>query len=339
MKRNHCTAICASLGMLILIFDTRTALSGATEGIDLCLKTVIPSLLPFFFLSILVTGSISASRIGFLAPVCKFLRLPLNAAPILAVGFLGGYPVGAQCIADAVRQGHISRENGRRMLAFSSNAGPAFLFGIGSRIFADISMCWALWIIHILSALLVGILTPGEAEECKVCQHEKSADLTNTLRQCIRTMSMVCGWVILFRVMLTFCQRWFLWLLPDWAQILFCGLLELANGCCGLVRIESEQLRFLLFSVMLGFGGLCVTMQTLGVTQGMDTSRYLPGKITQALLSGVMATLFISREMAPLSFLLLAAICGGYSFLCRKGQKMLAFRKPALYNKEKLHTR
>lgn len=339
MKRSHFTAICASVGMLILILDTKTALSGAAGGIDLCLKTVIPSLLPFFFLSILVTSSISASKIAFLAPVCKRLRLPENAAPILVVGFLGGYPVGAQCTAEAVRQGHISRENGRRMLAFCSNAGPAFLFGIGSQIFTDIRMCWALWIIHILSALLVGIMTPGEAEERNHVKHTKSTDPANALTQSIKTMSMVCGWVILFRVILIFCQRWFLWLFPDWAQILFCGLLELANGCCSLLRIESEQLRFLLFATMLGFGGLCVTMQTLGVTQGMDASRYLPGKVTQSLISTLLAALFISREMAPLSLLLLAAICGGYSFLCRKGQKMLAFCKPALYNKEKIHTR
>ena len=41
-----------SLGMLALILDGRTAIEGARQGIGLCLRTVIPSLFPFFVLSI-----------------------------------------------------------------------------------------------------------------------------------------------------------------------------------------------------------------------------------------------------------------------------------------------
>ena len=44
--------------MLALILDGRTAIDGARQGIELCLRTVIPSLFPFFVLSILLTSSL-----------------------------------------------------------------------------------------------------------------------------------------------------------------------------------------------------------------------------------------------------------------------------------------
>ena len=36
--------------MLALILDSRTALAGAVQGVELCLKTLIPFLFPFLFL-------------------------------------------------------------------------------------------------------------------------------------------------------------------------------------------------------------------------------------------------------------------------------------------------
>jgi hypothetical protein len=43
-KHNLRTSIAAALGLLVLIFDGKTAISGAIEGVNLCLNTLIPSL-------------------------------------------------------------------------------------------------------------------------------------------------------------------------------------------------------------------------------------------------------------------------------------------------------
>ena len=49
-KKQLWTGIAASMGMLVLILDGKTALEGARQGIELCLRTVVPSLFPFFLL-------------------------------------------------------------------------------------------------------------------------------------------------------------------------------------------------------------------------------------------------------------------------------------------------
>ena len=47
-KHIHFLGISAAVGLLVLIFDSSLAIQGAREGVELCLRTVIPSLFPFF---------------------------------------------------------------------------------------------------------------------------------------------------------------------------------------------------------------------------------------------------------------------------------------------------
>ena len=101
MKHRIRTGIFASLGMLLLILDTKTAIQGAQEGIRLCIMTVIPSLFPFFVLSSLLTGALTGVRLRFLRPIGKLCRMPAGSESLLLIGMLGGYPTGAKSAADA----------------------------------------------------------------------------------------------------------------------------------------------------------------------------------------------------------------------------------------------
>lgn len=293
------TGICASVGMLFLILDSRTALNGAMEGISLCVRTVIPSLFPFFVLSVLLTSVLSGSAIPCISLIGKHCGIPKGAESILLVGLLGGYPVGAQCVAQAFASGQISRTDARRMLGFCSNAGPAFIFGVVGSLFSSLKTTFLLWLIHILSALTVGILLPGHSSASASIPTGKGMDLSDAMNRSIRILAVVCGWVILFRIILAFLQRWFLWLLPQEGQILISGILELTNGCIGLALLPEEGLRFILASAFLSFGGVCVGMQTVSVLRqaGLDAGFYFPGKLLQMCVS-----LFLSAMAVFLLF-------------------------------------
>ncbi len=297
------------LALLILFMDTKTAISGAREGIELCLHTVIPSLFPFMVL----TSILTELRSFVSGPASYFLP-----------GLLGGYPTGALAVAQGVKDEHISRETGRRLLAFCSNAGPAFIFGMGANLFSKAWMCWAVWAIQILSALLVSLMFPVKEAFIKASTPSSKVTLIQALSRSIRTMGLICGWIILFRILLTFFRLWFLWCLPQWLRCLICGILEISNGCLNLVEIKNETLRFILFSLFLSFGGICVAMQTYAVTDGMDASFYLPGKILQAIFSIMLSAALFSREIFILTCLILI-------FLFSK--KRIAFGSKVMYNK------
>lgn len=333
MRRTNLTILFPLFAMLLLILDAKTALAGASDGIMLCLQTVIPSLFPFFVLSSMVTSGLRGQAFRFLSPLSRLLRIPAGSEHFWLVGLLGGYPVGARGLAEAKQDGTLGSANYRRMMAFCSNSGPAFIFGIGSHLFSNSLWCWRIWLIHIAASILVAVLTPGGEQDIIKARERRSQSLSASLEGAVRTMASVCGWVVLFRVIIAFCQRWFLWAMPQWAQIFLLGSLELANGCTALYTIPEETTRFVFFSMFLGFGGLCVTMQTRSVCN--DLGMYIPGKVMHGLLSGLLAGMVISREMRVSSGVCMALLCAVYYFLTRTQQKRLDFRGGILYDKRK----
>lgn len=276
-----------ALAVAALILDGKTAANAGAEAVQLCIRVLIPSLFPFFVFSPLLSGG----GFGILfRPLRKLLRLPEGAESILLVSFLGGYPVGAMVTAQRCKDGSLRKSDASRMLAFCSNAGPSFLFGIGIQLFPKLWYCWLLWGIHIVSAILVGLMVPGSGGKMATQKHSDPT-LTTALTNATKVMATVCGWVVIFRVLTAFLERWLLWCVPAELSIVISGLLELANGCCGLGSIESVGLRMVLFSAMLAFGGLCVWLQTLSVTDNLNRSAYLPGKLAQSGISILLSCL------------------------------------------------
>lgn len=289
----------AFAAMLILILDSQTAAIGAKEGIALCLTTVIPSLFPFFLISILLTSSLSGVSLPFLRPFGKLLGLPPGTEAILISGFLGGYPAGAQSVCAAWKSGQLSKDTAERMLALCNNAGPSFLFGMSASIFCEKWAPWALWGILIFSSVLTSFLLPPNLAPPTVSFPGGELSVTQALRSAIQIMGTVCGWVVLFRVLICFLRRWILWILPAETQVLIIGFLELSNGCCELANVSSFSLRFVLCAIFLACGGLCVGMQTRAVTAGLSLGCYCFGKLIQTLFCLILSFSVISGYGIP----------------------------------------
>jgi len=334
MKNKVTTGSLAAFGMLLLILDAKTALQGAAEGLRLCVMTIIPAMFPFFILSILLTSSLTGIPASVLKPIGKLCGIPSGSEILLLTGFLGGYPVGAQGVAQAWQHGQLTKQDAQRMLGFCSNAGPAFLFGIIGTQFGDYRAPWILWGIHVFSALLVAMLLPGKSKADVALRRTATITLPAAMEQSLKITAGVCGWIILFRVMIAFFDRWFLWLVPEAVRILLCGILELANGCCQLQKIEDITTRFFVCSGMLSFGGLCVTMQTVTATKGLGLGFYLPGKLVQSIFSIAIAAVLcpilfegdISLYPSVIWAFLLAGLLCATAFFLQKKKKVVAFQ-------------
>lgn len=287
--RNSAAALGLSVLAALLILDSRTWCGGAADGVALCLKTVIPSLFPFFFLSALLRGALTGRSLPALAAASRLCGIPPGQEGLLLSGFLGGYPVGAAAVADSWRSGCLSDRDARRLLGFCSNAGPAFLFGMLTPLFSSPGAVWLLWGIHLASALLTGILLPGKPASSGPAKAAPRGRTSDAMTGSLKAMASVCGWVILFRAALAFLSRRMLGRLPTAWQVLLAGLLELTNGCCRLGSVAPEWLRFLLCAGMVAFGGLCVVFQTASVTRGLGIGTYLRGKLLQTVLSAILA--------------------------------------------------
>ncbi len=281
----------AAAGMLVLIMDAQTALGGAAEGVILCVRSVIPSLLPFFVLSTLLTGSLSGQQVPGLSALGRLCAMPAGSESILISGLLGGYPAGAQAVCESYRTGQLSPNTAQRMLGFCNNAGPSFIFGMVAGRFHSSAVGWWLWGIQIASCILTAIILPGKCSTQAVVSSAKPVTVPGALQGALRAMALVCGWVILFRVLIAVLNRWVMWLLPTSLQAAIAGLLELTNGCFQLPQIEQEAVRFLLASAMLSFGGICVAMQTASVAGSLGLGMYLPGKCLQTAIALALAAI------------------------------------------------
>lgn len=331
--------------MLALILDSRTAMLAATEGIELCIKTVIPSLFPMMILSSLMTQQFSRISTPLFRPIEKLCGIPYGAGGIYLAGLVGGYPIGAKCTSEAYRNKLLTLEEADRMLGFCSNPGPSFLFGICAPLFSSTNAVWLLWIIQIVSSLITGCLLRNRSHRTVIMESAETRSVTQIVAEGTKAMGMICSWVVLFRILIQFCKTWLLWMLPVSAQVFLSGLLELTNGCCMLAQILNEPLRFILCSVLLSFGGLCVVMQTVSVTKGLHPAAYLKGKVTQSLISLLLSialagVLYPSQATSNLRLYLIGLILSIlFLILSKLG---IAFPRNMLYNagrnqKKRLH--
>ena len=302
MNRHLCKGIGAVLGMIIVILDSKTALLGASDGIDLCIKTVIPSLFPFFVLSNILINALSGFDSYLLRKMSSIFHIPPGAEGLTICSFLGGYPVGAQSIGNLYLAKIISRKDAEELLAYCSNAGPAFIFGMISCLFQSKKVPWILWMIHIASAFLIS----RRFSDRKAVTGQYSVNhmsMTAAITSAIKTMGQVCAWVILFRMVICFLNRWVLWLFPIPVQILLSGFLEMTNGCIALKELADEKVRFIICSALLSFGGLCVGMQTRAVTQGLSLKYYFYGKAAQTIISAILSATIVYQKWTVLLIL------------------------------------
>ena len=215
----------------------------------------------------------------------RLCRIPKGAESILLLGLLSGYPVGAKLVADSYTAGRLDKHSAQRMLPFCNNAGPSFIFGFLTPLFVNKYIPLILWLIHMLSALITGLLLPGEANSTHRYCSAKATNATTVLFSTMKSLVGICGWVILFKVLLAMANTWFLDRCTPIIRVCVSGLCELVNGCISLQGIANEATRMILCACLLACGGLCIYMQTASVTGDLQLDIYIPGKLLQTLIS------------------------------------------------------
>ena len=281
-RKNLLIGLLWSSLLLLLILDSRTALTAASEGIQLCLKALIPSVFPFIFIGGFLCAAISTIRLPLLE---KWLKIPRYGSGYLLTGLICGYPVGAKTLQDAYRSGQIDRATASRMCCFCNNAGPAFIIGVLSSVFSTWEVSLIIWMIQILSAVITGILIPNSTDANFRVQSTPGINMHLQMKNTLSAVASICGWVILFKVILSYMHIWIMPSIPKLTQCLLAGFLELANGLCMLSMIESNALRLIVATAMLSFGGICIYFQTKSVAPELVGKHYILCKALQSLIA------------------------------------------------------
>ena len=114
---------------LIMLFQPSKVFEGASSGLLLWFQIVLPTLLPFIFISgILVKSNAVSLLTNLTGPLLsRFFKVSKTGTYPVATGFLCGYPMGAKAVSDLAFNGLIANKEARYLLSFCNNTSPAFI--------------------------------------------------------------------------------------------------------------------------------------------------------------------------------------------------------------------
>ena len=120
-----------SLFIFSLIIFSKSNILSVKSGLNIFINSIIPSLLPFFVATELLSYTNIIHIIGNL--LNKFMKpifnLPGEGAYAFLIGIISGYPIGAKIVVNLRKEGLCSKSEGERMLALCNNSGPLFIIG------------------------------------------------------------------------------------------------------------------------------------------------------------------------------------------------------------------
>jgi sporulation integral membrane protein YlbJ len=295
---------CCLLGLL---FFPQEAVRAASEGLRLCIDVVIPSLFPFFVLSVLVVElGLAGSAGGLLTRVTRPLfRLNGVCASAVILGAIGGYPVGARAALSLYERGECTKTEAERLLAFCNNSGPAFILGfVGVGIFGGTLPGVLIYAAHIAASLTVGVCfrwygaesagrdAPGTPHNNAPHMQRRAGasrpafgtSLTTSVRKAAVSMATICAFVVFFMVVIRMLVL--TGLLPALAAAisvpfsawglnendmlgLLSGAIEMTSGLWSLRSSEAALGgQLAMAAFILGWAGLSVHCQVLSFIGG-----------------------------------------------------------------------
>lgn len=311
--------LCATAALMVF---PQEGVAAAKDGLLLCYNVIIPSLFPFFVLSSLV---VELGLAGYLGRVLERVMRPLfhvsgACASALALGFVGGYPVGAKTAISLYRSGACTKTEAERLLSFCNNSGPAFILGVvGTGVFASSRAGVLLCCAHAFSSVCIGILfrfykadpKRGRARAAAPQFQAKrlSAALTGSITGSFLSTLNICAFVTFFTVVIRMLFRsGILGMLAGvlgtvlaplgftvtWAQSLLTGMIELTSGVWTLAGGGALAGRMSMAAFMLGWAGVSVHCQVLSFLgdSGLSPRTYLVGKLLHGGLSAALIALF-----------------------------------------------
>ena len=309
--RDALAILALALATAGLVAAPGEAIAGAKDGLTLCFNVIVPSLFPFFVLSSLV---VDLGLAAYLGRALEGLMRPLfrvsgSCAAAVALGFIGGYPVGARTALQLYQQGLCTKTEAERLLSFCNNSGPAFILGVvGAGVFGDSRVGLLLYLTHALASLVVGLLFRfyGGSERSRSPRPQSKpiqavtipAAFTGAVTRSLQSTLNICAFVVFFAVVLQLMSAFGVFTLlakllslagfqPEWARRLVAGLLELSSGVSSLQGSTQLAGRVSMAAFMLGWAGLSVHCQVLSflVDSGLSAKTYLAGKLFHGLIA------------------------------------------------------
>lgn len=305
--------------IIMIVSNPATSIKSAKKGLDLWFNLLLPSLLPFLFISSLL---VSTGFIDFLGKYLQPIMKPLfNVSGVgifpFAMSIMSGYPVGAKLTSNLRKKKSISKTMGNRLISFSSTSGPLFILGtvaIGMLALPGLGLLFLLP--HYLGSITLGLIfrfyrTKDPESDISIRMYENRPKdkkpigflMTKCIKDSMDSMFIIGGFVIIYSVIidLLLLSNIFNSIITRLSLItkvdintlrgLTAGIIELTNGCKIVASLDISLIsKIIIINFLIGWGGFSIHSQAISFISSTDLSVkiYLFSKF----LHGVLASLY-----------------------------------------------
>ena len=279
--------------MIIIITNPQLFTSGTISGLKLFFYSVLPGLFPFMFLTKLLTElGIIFKLTQKLDPISrKLFGTPGVSLYAFIMSILSGYPIGAKIIEDLYSKNLINEIDAKKMSVFCTTSGPIFVIGtVGSIMFKNLKIGVILYLSHVISSFVMGILYNilSKKESVKTSNKYhfhtdlKSNILSTCISQTINALFVVGAYITIFYLL----SELFIYLniFSVFINIFSCiakpfgvtqsqikgvifGIIEVTRGAKELSLIPASNLSISLCSAILSFSGISIILQSMAFLQ------------------------------------------------------------------------
>lgn len=288
------------------------------EAVTVWSTKVFPMLFPFFILTKSIVA-LSVDKQSCLDKYFnKFYHTPPNSLKTFCLSALCGYPMGAKLICDMYDNNQIDKENAKHLFSFCSISGPIFMIGsVGVAILGSFKAGLIILIANLLSSLINGLIyrpkTLNLKNENKNIKKQDTS-ISSIMYDSLISILMVGGYIIIAFLIIEICMSLnifnclssilssllFKGKFSAEISAIFSGIIEITKGAIDVNACQiSLQIKTIICSTLIGFGGISVLMQSLSFLSKvkLPVKTMVKQKISQAILclifSFILSVLFI----------------------------------------------
>lgn len=313
MKRKILSVLLLSVFFLFL-FCRDAVISGASEGLILWYRYVLPTLLPFMILTQIIMQTDTMHLISQISG--SFMRhfpgvSDYGCFAVIA-GFLCGYPMGAKVTSDLLTSKRISPDEGTYLLSFCNNMSPMFVLGVLFRNYIPE---------HILHLPFFLILTGSpllcsqifriyyahiprmhstKCLACKTISFDQSADtslgtiLNSSITESADAIIRVALYMMLASIWMHMLDQ--IILTDSVGKTILLSTFEITTGLELLSGLAiSRNIRYLIMLALTSFGGISSILQTMSMVQrsGLKMIPYIAEKLVTMTVTSLLAYLYL----------------------------------------------
>lgn len=287
---------CLIPAAFILKYPTLSA-DGIRNGLEICGKTMIPSLFPFLVISAFATSSGILEIMGRKTEkICrKILKLSGTAGSVIFFGLWGGFPVGCSMAQTLLSQNKITQNEAKRIVLSSVNAGPAFVIGaVGTMFLSSFKAGVIMYVSLSLASLTISFLSRFILEDTTKKQINGAAPsplseaFVTSVYSASQSMISICAWLVVFSCFLAIATGK---TSGENTSSFLKAVCEVSLGCSEISRFRNP----VILSAIIGWGGLCVHCQVLPnvIKTGLKLKYFFCSRLLHSMLASIICSLLI----------------------------------------------